>query len=56
MGNYSKMIGALVGGVAGLLVSVFGLPDAWTSPELQGAITIILSTVFAYAFPANTTE
>lgn len=54
MGAYSKMIGALVGGVAGFLVSMFGLPEAWATPEMQGAITVLLSTVFAFAFPANT--
>lgn len=53
MGNYSKLVGALVGGVAGVLVSRFGLPTAFAAPEVQGAVTVILSAAATYLFPAN---
>lgn len=53
LGNYSKMIGSVVGGVLGLLVSIFGLPAEFASPEVQGLVTVIMSAVFTYAFPAN---
>jgi|EndMetStandDraft_8_1072994.scaffolds.fasta_scaffold1072172_2 hypothetical protein len=53
LGNYSKAIGALVGGVFGVLVSRYGLPDAWATPEIQGAVTVLLSAACTWAFPAN---
>jgi hypothetical protein len=53
MGNYSKVIGAVVGGVVGLLGSRFGLPTDWATPEVQGAITILLSAGATFLFPAN---
>jgi len=53
LGNYSKAIGALVGGVFGVLVSRYGLPDVWATPEIQGAVTVLLSAACTWAFPAN---
>jgi hypothetical protein len=53
MGNYSKLVGAVVGGVAGVLVSRFGLPTEFATPEIQGAVTVILSAVATFLFPAN---
>lgn len=53
MGNYSKFLGALVGGVLGMLVNVFALPEAWASDEMQGAVIVILSAVLTYVFPPN---
>lgn len=53
MGNYSKLFGAIVGGVVGWLGSRYALPDALTSPEVQGATTVLLSAIATYLFPAN---
>lgn len=53
LGNYSKFIGSIVGGVVGILVSNFGLPEAFASPEIQSMVTVALSAAFTYAFPAN---
>jgi hypothetical protein len=53
MGNYSKLIGSLVGGVIGFLGSKYALPADLTSPDMQAAITLILSAVCTYVFPAN---
>lgn len=53
MGNYSKLIGAVVGGIAGILVGQFGLPEAYTTPEIQGAVVTLLSAIATFAFPAN---
>ncbi len=51
--NYSKMAGSLVGGVLGILVSKFGLPAEYNSPEIQNAIVVLLSAVCTYLFPPN---
>ena len=53
MGNYSKLIGSIVGGVIGWLGSKYALPQSLTSPEIQAAATLILSAVATYLFPAN---
>jgi hypothetical protein len=53
MGNYSKLIGAIVGGVIGFLGSKYALPAEFSSPDMQAAITLILSAVATWAFPAN---
>jgi hypothetical protein len=53
MGNYSKLIGSIVGGVFGLLAT-FGLPVEWATPEIQGAIVTGMSAIFTFIFPANT--
>jgi hypothetical protein len=55
MGNYSKLIGSVVGGVIGWLGSKYALPQSLTSPEIQAAATLILSAVATYLFPANMT-
>ncbi|CCV07448.1 hypothetical protein MESS2_570007 [Mesorhizobium metallidurans STM 2683] len=54
MGNYSKLIGSIVGGVIGWLGSKYALPPDLTSPEVQTGATLILSAVATYLFPANT--
>lgn len=54
MGNYSKLIGSIVGGVVGWLGSKYALPPNFTSPEMQAAATLILSAAATYLFPANT--
>ncbi|RRH98032.1 hypothetical protein EH240_19720 [Mesorhizobium tamadayense] len=53
MGNYSKLIGSIVGGAVGWLGSKYALPPDLTSPEVQAAATLILSAVATYLFPAN---
>jgi hypothetical protein len=52
MGNYSKLIGSIVGGVVGI-AATFGLPAEWATPEIQGAIVVILSAIATFIFPAN---
>ena len=52
MGAYSKFFGAIVGGIAGILVSM-GIPSEWATPEIQGGIVTVLSAIFTYAFPPN---
>lgn len=53
LGNYSKAIGAIVGAVTGWAVSQFGLPAEWASPEINLAVTTIITTLVVYIFPAN---
>jgi hypothetical protein len=53
MGNYSKLIGSIVGGALGWLGSTYALPPELTSPNIQAAAMIILSAVATYLFPAN---
>lgn len=52
MGNYSKLIGSIVGGLVGIAAS-FGLPTEWATPEIQGAIVTLFSAVATFIFPAN---
>lgn len=52
-GNYSKLIGSLVGGIVGFGVSRLGLPAEIATPEVQGAITILLGAACTWAFPKN---
>lgn len=52
MGNYSKLIGSIVGAVFGIAVS-FGLPEALASEEIKMSVVAILSAVATFAFPAN---
>ena len=53
MGNYSKLIGSVVGAVAGLLVSFGILPESLATPEVQASVVGLLSTVATFFFPAN---
>lgn len=53
MGNYSKLIGSLVGGVLGFAVSRWGLPTDFATPDVQGALTVLLGAVATFIFPAN---
>lgn len=56
LGNYSKLIGALVGGVFGILVNKLALPAEWAAPEIQNSIVVLLSAAATYFFPANKTS
>lgn len=57
MGNYSKMIGSLVGGGFGFAVAHWGLPVDFATPDIQaavtGLITIVGGAAFTFIFPAN---
>lgn len=53
MGNYSKLIGSIVGGIIGFGVAKGFLPAEWNTPELTSALTLVLSAIFTFAFPAN---
>lgn len=53
LGNYSKLYGSLTGGIIGILVSRLGLPAEFATPEIQGALTVLMSALFTYAFPRN---
>lgn len=53
MGNYSKLIGSVVGAAAGALVSFGVLPEELATPEIQASVIAVLSAVFTYFFPAN---
>lgn len=53
MGNYSKLIGSVVGAGAGALVSFGVLPEEFATPEIQASVTALFVAVFTYAFPAN---
>lgn len=52
LSNASKAIGATVGAAFGYLVSL-GLPGELATPEMQAAVTVIVSGVVAWLFPAN---
>lgn len=52
MGNYSKAIAAILGGVITVL-GAFNVPTDWATPELVSAVGAILTTVLVYVFPAN---
>lgn len=53
MSNYSKLIGTLVGGAIGI-AATFGLPTAWATPDIQGAIVTILCALGTFIAPKNT--
>lgn len=50
--THSKLVGAVLGGVIGA-AAAFGLPVAWTTPELQVAATVLGAAVFTWMSPAN---
>ncbi len=53
MGNYSKLIGSIVGAAAGALVSFGVLPEELATPELQASVVAVLAAVATFLFPAN---
>lgn len=53
MANYSKLIGSIVGGVIGLLVSNYGLPAELNTPEMIAAVTALVCAAGTYFAPAN---
>ena len=52
MGNYSKLIGAIVGPLLGIGATL-GLPAAFTGPTIETALIALISAVVVWAFPAN---
>ena len=55
MGNYSKLIGAIVATVVALLVNKFALPADWASPDGDFIISVtgVITSIVVWAFPAN---
>ncbi len=56
MGNYSKLIGSIVGAAIGFGVAKGFLPDAWNTPDMVTAFTAVVSAIFTWIFPANKTS
>jgi high-affinity Fe2+/Pb2+ permease len=54
MGNYSKVIGSVVGAVLGFAVSKFGFPADFATPEVVAGVTALFSAIATYFFPQNT--
>lgn len=52
-GNYSKIIGSLVGAGFGYAVAKLGLPAEFATPDIQLGVVGICSAIFTYFFPAN---
>lgn len=55
MGNYSKLIAALIGGLMAWAVTAFGLPAEWAgeNSEMVVGISGVVTAVLVYLFPAN---
>lgn len=53
MGNYSKLIGSIVGAAAVALVAFGVLPEDLATPELQASFVAVLAAIATYLFPAN---
>jgi len=53
MGNYSKLIAAVVGGALSWAAVKWGLPAEWATGEFAAAITTVVSSVLVWRFPAN---
>ena len=53
MGNYSKAIGSVLGGIVGI-VGAFGIPMEWATPEVQmGITTVVGALIGTFVSPAN---
>lgn len=55
MGNYSKLIAAIVGPLLGFGVANFGLPADWGTEAFSAAVVTVMSGLLVYVFPANKT-
>ena len=53
MGNYSKLIAAIVGPVVGFAVTTFGLPAEWAGEGMTTALVTIISAIAVFFAPAN---
>lgn len=63
MGNYSKLLGAVLGGILPVLAAMTLVPPEMATPEnvtaLVGAIGVLATTgssLFVYFFPKNETK
>jgi len=54
MGKFSKLWGALIGAVIGILAA-FGIDTEWFTPELQSVVVGVLSAASRFLAPANIT-
>lgn len=52
MGNYSKLIAALIGAFVTALVT-FDIVDTGAATELEAALGTVLTTALVYLFPPN---
>lgn len=53
MGNYSKVIAAVIGFALSFVVTKFSLPVEWSSPEVATAVSGGITSILVYFFPAN---
>ena len=53
MGNWSKLIGTLVGGLLGLAVNFGLIPDGAITADVQSALVVLLAALGTAIFPAN---
>lgn len=61
MSKYSKFVGAIVGGVIGLIMAAVGLADAAGvpaayQPMVDAVTTMVTSALGTYIAPPNATE
>ena len=53
MGNYSKLIGSIVGAIIGFGAAKGFLPAGFDTPDMVAGATAFVSAIFTWAFPAN---
>ena len=53
LGNYSKLFGAIVGGIVAWLVSNNLIPADFNTPDIVAGVTTVITAIFVYLFPAN---
>lgn len=53
LGNISKLVGSLSGGIVGWLIARLGLPADLMTPDFQAALIVVLSGLFTFFFPPN---
>ena len=55
MGNFSKLIGAVVGSLIGLAAAL-GIDAEFMTPEIQTTLVSVLAVAATFFFPANKSE
>ena len=53
MGNYSKLIGSIVGAAVGFGVAKGFFPAEWNTPDVIASFTATVSALFTFFFPKN---
>ncbi len=53
MGNWSKLIGTLVGGLLGLAINFGLIPDGTITADVQSALVVLLAGIGTALFPPN---